>query len=73
VIALKDGIVPREDAEQVLREICLPYGFKDAGKEICSMIMETAEAVELACISCDMAKLLTQSLEYKYNRASAKN
>jgi hypothetical protein len=60
-MALKDGIVPREDAEQIVREVCLPYGFKEAGKEICSMRMDTADAVELALISCDMAKLMTQS------------
>jgi hypothetical protein len=60
-MALKDGSVPREDAEQVVREVCLPYGFKEAGKEICSMRMENADAVELALISCDMAKLVTQS------------
>jgi hypothetical protein len=60
-MALKDGSAPREDAGQVVREVCLPNGFKEAGKYICSMRMENADAVELALISCDMAKLVTQS------------
>ena len=60
-MALKDGLVPREDAEQVVREVCLPYGFIEAGREICSRMMDIGDAAELVLRRCDMAKLLTQS------------
>ena len=54
-------VLPREGSGQVVREVCLPYGFIEAGREICSRMMDIGDAAELALRLCDMAKLLAQS------------
>ena len=59
--ALTDGTVLREDTEEVVREVCLAYGFNKSGIEICRVRMESPDAVEVALVSCYMAKLLVRS------------